>query len=188
MVTFKKLVLAAFATLLVAGACTSITIPSIPPINFPSIPPINFPSIPPINIPGTSGGGINFPGVSIPPAANPCTLVTAAEVSQILGVGVTDTSNSATDCGFLTPAFAALSVSYDDTTDLTGPQFLLGNSAQQINVGGFPGLAGTAIGVPAVYVQKPASQLTVLGFLGGTDPNLLTKMQQIAAIAVTRMP
>jgi hypothetical protein len=183
---------AGFATLLIAGACTSVTIPSIPPINIPSIPPINLPSggvtiptFPPIINPS---GGINLPGVSIPPGTAACTLVTAAEVTSALGTSVTDTSDNPTDCSFITPNFVTISVQSTTDTDMQGIQFLLGQTAQQINVGGFPGLAGSVLGQPAVYVQKPASQLQVLSILGGSDTTILTKLQAIAAIAVTRMP
>jgi hypothetical protein len=199
MPTFRRLLVASAATLMVATGCASISptvtvppinVPTIPPINVPTIPPINIPTIPPINLP--SGGvalpsGL-FPGISIPPGSVPCTLVTAAEVSQILGTGVTDTSDDASNCTFITGNFATISVDVDSSTDLSGVKFLMGNTAQDINVGGFPGIAGAAFGVPAVYVQKPSGQLGLLGFLGGDTTDMVNKLQQIAAIAVTRMP
>jgi len=169
---------------------SGITIPTIPPINLPSgitiptIPPINLPSIPPINLPS----GIVIPPIEIPSGQVPCSLVTSAEVQQILGESVTDTSESATNCTFITPTIATVSIEATTDTDLTGVQFLMGNSAQQVNIGGFPGLAGTALGFPAVYVQKPTGQLQLLGFLGGDATDMVNKLQQLAGIAITRMP
>jgi len=192
---------AGIATLLVAGACTSVTLPSIPPINIPggtippinvpggTVPPINIPTLPPINLPSgiTLPSGLVIPPIALPTSETPCTLVTAAEAAQILGSAVTDSSSSPTDCTFISQAFSTVSISTDNSTDFTGARFLLGSSAQDTTVGGFPALAGTAFGVPAVYVQKPTGQLTVLGFLG-SDPAIITKLQQIATVAVGRMP
>jgi hypothetical protein len=205
MVAFRRLLVAGFATLLVAGACTSINVPtipplvippgaSIPPLIVPSIPPINFPSIPPINLP--SGivvppiglpSGIVIPPIDIPSGSIPCGLVSGAEVGQILGAGVTDVSDSATNCSFISTSFWTISVSMDDSTDFTGARVLLGSTAQDATIGGFPALTGTALGVPAIYVQKPSGQLTVLGILN-SDPTIMSKLQQIATIAVGRMP
>jgi hypothetical protein len=209
MVSVRRLLMAGMATLLLAGACTSIAPagPTIPPINIPTIPPLNLPSIPPINlpsglpglpglpgIPGLPSGLPGLPGFSIPPidiaiptGSVPCGLVTSAEVAQILGSTVTDTGDSATNCTFFTPSFATISVEQTSDTDLTGVGFLMGNSATQINVGGNPGLAGTALGFPAVYVQTPHGQLQLLGFLGGDSTDMVNKLQQIAAIAIGRM-
>jgi hypothetical protein len=177
--------------LLVAGACTSITIPTIPPINIPSIPPINLPgggggglpSIPPINIPGFTippigGGPIGEP------SSTPCTIVTAAQVGQIFGTQVLDSSSSPTDCTFETSLASAVSVSTTSDTDLSGIQFLLGNTAQQSTIGGFPALSGTFLGQGAVYVQTPSGQVQVLGILTGTDAGTMAKLQQIATLAV----
>jgi hypothetical protein len=186
MVSFRRILVAAIATLLVAGACTSINIPSIPPLNLPTIPAINVPgfTIPPINI----------PGVTIPPLGGgttgtvPCGLTTAAEVGSILGSQVTDSSDSATNCTFTLPNFTALSVQTSSDTDLTGVQFLMGQSAQQTTIGGFPALSGTVLGQPAVYIQKPSGQVQVLGVLLGGDPATITKLQQIAALVAGRTP
>jgi hypothetical protein len=181
MIRIRRFFFAGAATLLIASGCTSISIPSIPPINFPSIPPIDF---------GAGGSNPPFviPGFSIPPGDAACVLVTGAEVAQILGTQVTDVSDSTTDCTFITPTFTTLGVSADSTTDLSGLQLILGNSAQQTTIAGFPALTGTAFGLPVVYVQKPTGQLQVLGFLTGNDADTMAKLQQIAALAVGRMP
>jgi len=200
MVAFRRILVAALATVLFAGACTSINIPTIPPINLPSIPPINVPgfTIPPINIPGLPTGGIggipglpsglDIPPVAIPTGTVPCTLVTAAEVGQIWGAPVTDTSDSGTTCTFISSNFATVSVEATSDTDLSGTSFLVGNTGQQVTVGGFPAIQGSFIGQALLYVQKPSGQLQVLGILTGTDPATFTKLQQIATIAVGRMP
>ena len=182
MVTFKRFALAAVAALLIAGACTSIpTIPTIPPIGgIPgfTIPPINIPgfTIPPIGVPG---GGTS---------ATPCQLVTAAEVGQIFGAPVTDESDSATDCTLAVSLTSAVSVKATSDTDFSGLQFLLGTTAQQSTVAGFPAESGTFIGQALLYVQKPSGQLQVLGILTGSDPATFAKLQQVATIAVGRMP
>jgi len=196
MIAFRRLVLAGLATLLVAGACTSINVPTIPPINIPSIPPINIASIPPINLPSIpviglpgSSNGIQIPGVSIPPGEVPCTLVTAAEIGQIWGTtSVSDQSDNATDCTFLLTLTSGVSVQSTSDTDLSGTSILFGNTAQQSTIGGFPAVSGVVFGQPAVYVQKPSGQLQVLGVLTGSDPATITKLQQVATIAVARMP
>jgi len=196
MVAFRRILVAALATVLFAGACTSINIPTIPPINVPgfTIPPISLPSIPPINVPGFTippivlPSGIEIPPIAVPTAAVPCTLVTAAEVGQIWGSPVTDTSNSATDCAFTSANFATVTVQATSDTDMQGVQFMVGNTAQQVSVGGYPAIQGSFIGQALLYVQKPTGQLQVLGILTGADPTTFTKLQQIATIAVGRMP
>jgi len=197
MSSFTKALAAGVATLILAGACTSITGATPPP---PTIPPLNLPSIPAINLPGTSGGGIlpgftmppinipGLPGVSIPPGNAQCALISATEVGQVFGGTVNDQSDSTTNCSFLLPNFSAVSVEATNDTDLSGAQFLFGSSAQQSTVGGFPAISGVVFGQPAVYVQKPNGQLQVLGILTGTDPATLAKLQQIATVAVARMP
>jgi hypothetical protein len=193
MVAFRRVLLAAVATLLVAGACTSITVPSIPPINIPTIPPINLPggggpgfTLPPINIPGFTIPPIGLPGGGPigEPSATPCTIVTAAQVSQIFGTQVIDSSSSPTDCTFQTALTSAVSVSTTSDTDFSGIQFLLGNTAQASTIGGFQALTGTFLGQGAVYVQTPSGQVQVLGILTGSDPETMTKLQQVAALAV----
>jgi|tagenome__1003787_1003787.scaffolds.fasta_scaffold20390621_2 hypothetical protein len=190
---------------MLASACTTISSPpTIPPINIPTLPPINLPSgitiptFPPINLPS----GINFPsippislpsGIIIPPIAIPsgqvpCSLVTSAEVQQIMGLALTDTSDSATNCSFVSTNLVSITVESTTDTDLSGTQFLMGDSLQQINVAGLPAIQGAVLGQPAVYVQKPSGQLQVLGIFTGTDPATYTKLQQIATIAVGRMP
>jgi hypothetical protein len=193
MVSIRRLLVAGLATLMLASACTTISspptippinIPTLPPINIPTLPPINlpsginFPSIPPINLPS---GGINFPsippislpsGIIIPPIAIPsgqvpCSLVTSAEVQQIMGLAFTDTSDAATNCSFVSTNLVSLTVESTTDTDLSGTQFLMGDSLQQINVAGLPAIQGAVLGQPAVYVQKPSGQLQVLGIFTG---------------------
>ena len=171
--SFRRVLFASFATLLLAGACTSINIPSIPPI--PTVPP-GF-TIPPLGGPPIGS-----------PSATPCQLVTAAEVSQIFGVQALDASDSSTNCTFQTTLTSALSVSTTSDTDFSGVQFLLGDTAQQSSISGFPAISGTFFGQELLYVQKPSGQLQLLGILMGSDPAVLTQMQQVATIAVGRMP
>ena len=62
------------------------------------------------------------------------------------------------------------------------------NTVPRKPVAGFPAESGTFIGQALLYVQKPSGQLQELGILTGTDPATFTKLQQIATIAVGRMP
>jgi hypothetical protein len=193
--SLKRVLLTGVATVLLATACASVSpattvppvnIPSIPPINF-SIPPINIPSIPVIGLPGSSNG-LQIPGLSIPPGAVPCSLVTAAEVAQIWGSqSIADQSDAATVCTFLVTLTSGVTVEATSDTDLATSTSLFGDTAQS-TIGGFPAVTGTLFGQPAVYVQKPSGQVQVIGLLVGTDPSTVTKLQQIAAIAVQRMP
>ncbi len=191
MVALKRVMLAAIATVLLAGACTSISIPTIPPINVPGASGgITLPSFPPINLPGSSGGAV-IPPIGLPvgsPSATPCQIVTAAEVSQIFGTQVLDQSDSSTDCTFNVSLTSAITVQATTDTDFSGVQFLLGNTAQQSTIAGFPAMSGTFFGQALLYVQKPSGQLQVLGILTGSDPATMDKLQQVATIAVGRMP
>jgi hypothetical protein len=184
LISFRRFLVAGLATLLLAGACTSINIPSIPPI--PTIPPgftiPPIPSLPP---------GFTIPPIGLPvgsASATPCQLVTAAEVGQIFGSQVLDESDSSTDCTFAVTLTSALSVKTTSDTDFSGVQFLLGNTAQQSSIAGFPAVSGTFIGQALLYVQKPSGQLELLGILMGSDPATAAKLQQVATIAVGRMP
>ncbi len=182
MIALRRILVAGVATLLLAGACTSINLPSIPPINVPGA------TIPAINVPGFTLPAINIPGFSLPPGAAACTLVTSAEASQILGAQVTDQSDDPTNCTFLLPNFTAVSVTANSDTDLGGSQAIMGTTAQQSTIAGFPALSGAIFGQPVVYVQKPSGQIQVLGVLLGSDAATITKLQQLAAIAVGRTP
>jgi hypothetical protein len=198
MVSGRRFLMAGMATLLLAGACTSIgpSGPTIPAINIPSIPPLNLPSgglggLP--GLPGLPSGGLGglFPsglGIAIPTGSVPCALISAAEVTQIWGAPMTDTSDNATNCGFVSSSLFSVSVQATTDTDLSGAQFLFGNTVQQINVGGYPGIQGAFLGQAAVYLQKPSGQLQVLGILTGTDAATYTKLEQVAATAIQRMP
>jgi hypothetical protein len=181
----RRVFVAGFATLLLAGACTSINIPSIPPI--PTLPPgFTIPPIPTIP-PGFTIPPLGGPPIGSP-SATPCQLVTAAEVSTIFGAQALDESDSSTDCTFQTTLTSALSVKTTNDTDFSAVGFLLGDTAQQSSIGGFPSVSGVFIGQQLLYVQKPTGQLQLLGILMGTDPAVLTQMQQVATIAIGRMP
>ena len=178
--TFRRVFVAGFATLLLAGACTSINIPSIPPI--PTIPP-GF-TIPPIP-------NFSFPPITIPSGdANSavCQLISAAEMSTILGAQVTVSGDDADSCTYTLPTFATVVVTVSNETDLSGVQFLMGQSAQQTTIAGSPAIAGTVLGQPAVYVQKGGTQLQVLGVLLGSDQAQIDKMVQVANTVVPRLP
>lgn len=175
MIAIRRVLLAGLATLLLAGACTTgITIPSIPPIVIPSFPPIVLPS-----------------GIVIPSSADPnsgiCLLVTPAEVSAIMGAQATVTDNSGDGCTYTLPNFSTVVLSTSTDSDLTGPKFLLGNTAKDITVGNYPAVSGVFIGQPAVFVQRgPGQQLEVLGILTGSDDATVAKIVQVAQTAAGR--
>ena len=114
--------------------------------------------------------------------------MTVAEVSQIFGTQASDQSDSPTNCTFQTTLTSAITVQLASDTDLTSTNVLLGNTAKTLTVGGYPAVAGSFIGQALLYVQKPTGQLQVLGILTGTDAATMGKLQQIATIAVGRMP
>ena len=144
-----------------------------------TIPPI--PSIPPIDIPS----GILPEG---DPNAASCQFVTPAEMSAIMGAQVSVTSSDASSCTYTLPSFAAIVVATTPDSDMTGVRFLFGDSARDLTVGGFPAVSGVAIGQPAVYVQKPNGQLSVLGVLTGSDQATIDRLVQIANTAIPRVP
>jgi hypothetical protein len=166
-------------TLLFAGAmvvgCGGVGIPQI------SIPPIVLPSIPPIVLPS----GL----IPTPAAGSACALITAAEVGSILGSAVSEADdNSPLDCTFITGT-TVLGVTTSQGGDLASIRFLFGESVQDINVGGLPGLSGAIMGLPAVYVQRGSDQLQITSVsFSGADPNFNAKLVQIATIAVSRWP
>jgi hypothetical protein len=79
-------------------------------------------------------------------------------------------------------------LSVENGTDLSGARVILGNTAKDITVGGLPGISGTFIGQAALYVQKGANQLQLLGILTGTDDATMAKLIQVATLAVSRWP
>jgi hypothetical protein len=183
MSAFRRAALALAGVAVIVAGCTSITIPSIPPI--PTVPPgftiPPIPSIPPINIPS----GLLPDG---DPNAAACQYVTPAEMSAIMGAQVSVTSSDDSSCTYTLPSFAAIVVGTSGDTDMTGVRFLFGDSASDLTVGGFPAVSGIAIGQPAVYVQKPNGQLSVLGVLTGSDQATIDRLIQIANTAIARVP
>ena len=200
MAGLRRLVVAGVATILFGGACASITVPTIAPL--PSVPPISLPTLPPITLPSgitlptippiTLPSGITLP--SIPPISLPsadansgiCPLVSPAEMSAIMGAEATVTDNTGTNCTYTLPNFSTIVVGVDETTDLTGAKFIMGTTAKDLTIGGLPAVSGVVFGQPAVYVQKPGAQLSVLGILVGSDDATMAKMVQIATTAASR--
>ena len=168
MASIRHLLMAGIATLLVASACTTISAPpsippinipslppiniptlppgrTLPPINIPSLPPINIPSLPPINIPSINIPDFSFPPIQLPSGdatAGLCPLVTPAEMSQIVGAEVSVTSDDPNSCTYTLPSFATVLLTKTSDVDLSGVQFLMGDTAQPQTIGGFPGVAG----------------------------------------------
>ncbi len=183
MLAIRRLALSVVGAVLIIVGCTSITIPSIPPI--PTVPP-GF-TIPPISLPS----GFNLPsGLNLPsadPNSGSCALISAAELSAIMGATYTVTGNDNSSCTY-TGGFSGVLISVTPDTDLTGARFLFGDSAADLTVGGFPAISGRVFGQPGVYVQRPADQLAVQGILLGEDPALIDRLVQVANTAITRMP
>jgi hypothetical protein len=174
--------MAGIATLLVATACTSVTIPTFPPINIPSfsIPSFSIPTIPPINLPS----GITIP--SIPPLPQgsggtgtvPCTLVTAAEMTTIVGSPVTDTSSDGTDCVFLTQSFAGFTVTVQSGPSIDGIKFIASNG-EDMTIGGNRAYYVNFIS-DQLYVDKGASTLLIQAVAQTRQRDVLVAMANIA--------
>jgi hypothetical protein len=183
MIVIRRLALSVMGAAVLIAGCTSITIPSIPPI--PTVPPgftiPPIPTFPPIELPS----GFNLPSADASSGA--CALVTAAEMSTIMGGSFSVSANDGTSCTF-TSGLGGVIVSVTPDTDLTGARFLFGDSVTDVTVGGFPGISGRIFGQPGVYVQKPTGQLAVQGILLGEDPATLDRLVQVANTAVARMP
>jgi len=137
---------------------------------------------------GTDPSGLPTipPGV-IPSASGTCPYVTVEEVNAAFGSTATLT-NSDGDCTFTFSNFSTVVVSIEEGSDLSTSKMLLGDTAKDLNVGGFPAVSGVFIGQPLVHVQKGANQMQVLGVLTGSDDATIAKLVQIATIAVGRWP
>ena len=166
---------------LLVVACGGIRIPSIPPIpSFPSFPPFPsgaFPSDFPTPGPGS---------FSVDPATGICRLLSAAEVGAALGGSVTISDSEANSCTYTqTQSFATINVR-TESGDLTAARFLLGNTATDITVNGMPGLSGSFINSPLVYVQRGDQELVVQGVLLAADEASMGRVVQLATLAATR--
>ncbi|MEP7360549.1 MAG: hypothetical protein ABI744_03110 [Chloroflexota bacterium] len=170
---FAKVATFGIVALLVV-ACGGITIPTIPAI--PSFPPIGLPS-----------GGSFPPGV-IPSVSGTCALISPDEIGAAMGSVGTLTSVSASDCSYTFSNFATVNITIEASTDLQGVHVFLGTSAKDITVAGLPAVSGVFFGQSAVYVQKGANQLQVLGILTGSDDATIAKLVQVASVAAARMP
>lgn len=173
----KALLLGSVA--LIALACSSITIPSIPPIVIPSIPPIVIPSLP---------SGETFPPGVLPSAdanSGACLLVSAAEMSSLMGGTATVTDNSGNSCSYTFSNFSSVIITLD-TGDLNTANILFGDTAKDLTVGNLPAKSGVFIGQPAIYIQRGTAQLQVLGILTGSDDATFAKLVQVATTAVSR--
>ena len=169
----KAVLIGALAS--VALACSgAITIPSIPPI--PSFPPNVFPS------------GATLPPGVLPSSSGTCAFISASEISAAMGATATLTDASNGDCTFTFSNFSSVNISPESNADLQTAKLLFGTSAKDITVGGLPAVSGVFIGQPAIYVQKGANQLQVLGILTGSDDATIAKLVQIATLAVSRWP
>jgi hypothetical protein len=104
-----------------------------------------------------------------------------------MGATVTITEGTAENCTYTAAStFATLNVR-TETGDLTAARFLLGDSAQDVNIGGHPGLKGTFVGSPLIYLQRGNDQLVFQGVLFGSDEAAaLTKLEQLANVAAPR--
>jgi hypothetical protein len=175
---FAKVTLLGFVAV-VALACTSVSIPTIPPIPTGGLPSgFPFPS------------GLPFPSgvIPIPSASGTCAFMTAQEVGQLWGSAATLTDTSNGDCSFTFSNFSTINISTESNTDLAGSRVLFGATAKDITVAGLPAISGVFIGQPAVYVQKGANQLQILGILTGSDDATVAKLVQVATLAVSRWP
>ena len=123
-------------------------------------------------------------------SASVCDLVTAADVTQVMGMQATrDDSGGddpATDCTYLLADFSAVDISIDDG-DLTSAKLLFGKTARDLVIAGLPAVSGVFVGQPMVLVQNGEQQLQVLGILLPENRRAaVAKLVHIATIAVGR--
>ena len=172
----KATLIAAMAVIVVA--CSGgVVIPTFPPIpSIPTIPPIEFPS-----------GETLPPGVLPSADANSgvCLFVTPAEMSSLIGSAATVTDNSGTACTYTFANFSSVVIT-TDTADLSTARILFGSSAKDTTISGLPAISGVFIGQPAIYIQRDALQLQVMGILTGSDDAMMAKLAQVAQLAVSR--
>ncbi len=159
---------------LLVVACGGITIPSIPPI--PSFPSFALPS------------GATLPPGVIPSTSGTCAFISPAEIGAAMGGTATLTDVGSDKCTFTFSNFSSVSITTESDTDLQTAHFLFGSSAKDITVGGLPAVTGVFMGQPAVYVQKGANQLQILGILTGSDDATIAKLVQVATLASSRWP
>jgi len=151
---------------LIVLACGGLKIPTIPPI-----PTGLFPS--------------SLPQGSFDPNGM-CRLLSVAEVGAVVGSAVTITAGTSDRCAYTAAqTFATINVR-TETGDLTAARFLLGDTAKEITVGQYGGLAGTFVGSPLVYVLRGNDQLVLQGVLIGADDAAVAKVVQLANAAASR--
>ena len=180
----SRAVLATIAALLL-GACVNIAPGStVPPIKVPTFPPINLPSgitlpsVPPIVIPS---------GV-IPGGSGTCTFVSAQEMAAIFGSAPVFTDDSSGGCAMTLSSGVTVTISVDKDADLQSSRILMGDTARDITVGGLPGLTGVIVLVPTVQVQRGNDQLQVVGIALSSDDAFMSKLVQVATVAVSHWP
>lgn len=163
---------------LLVVACGGVKIPSIPPIpSFPTIPSFSLPS----------GFPTPAPGQSVDPATGVCRLLSAAEVGGVMGATYAVSEGDAESCTYTAVGgFSTINVR-TESGDLTAARFLLGDTAQDVNIGGHPGLKGTFVGSPLIYLQNGDTELVFQGVLLSEDTAAaLAKIEQIANIGGPR--
>ncbi len=174
------------AGLLIAGCSNVGPGATLPPFNIPSfnIPSFTIPSIPPFELP--SGLPTIPPGVlpSADAGSGLCTLASPAEVGAIMGGAVTVTESTTASCSYITASFSTINLRTEQG-DLATSRILLTN-AKDVTVGAYPGVIGSFLGGPILYIQRGGDLLVVHGILVADDEANQAKLVQIGQTAAAR--
>jgi hypothetical protein len=115
-----------------------------------------------------------------------CRLLTRPEVGSALGVTVEVTEAEPESCTYaVADSSATLNVRIE-RGDMALNRSLLGDTATDITVGGHPGVSGSFVGSPIVYVERGAEQLVLQGVLLPADAAGLAALVQLATLAAAR--
>jgi hypothetical protein len=164
------------------------TTPTQPPADTPA-PPADTPA-PPADTPaaGTPGPDPTPGGVT----GDVCALISAEEMSEIMGVTMLLQPIDAEETGTCT--FAAQGMGIPAVTlrfeggDLTVPRMLFGESAQDVTIGGRPAVMGMLFGIIA-YIQLDSQQMFVVqSVLTEDTPQVRQQVQSIGETVIQRIP
>jgi hypothetical protein len=136
--------------------------------------------------PGTPGE-TTAPASSGPVASSAlCGLTSPAELASIFG-GTWQETDSSDGCAWTnTDAFTSLTTRFENSSDFSAAQVILGN-VQQVTVAGHPAVIGDFLG-PILYIQvQPNLQLVLQGVLMATDDATHQQVIQLGTAMVGRL-
>lgn len=164
------------SVLIVAAACGGGAAPTATPAGGGTGTPPAQPTGQPTGQPTQPGG-----------AADPCSLITAAELSQITGEEMEQQAEEEPgQCTFSGPGMAGLNLRFEDS-DLSTARMVLGDTAADATVAGQPAVIGSLMGVIA-YVEHGSQLFVVQSVLTEDTPEMRQTVLDIAEAAYARIP